>query len=649
MAKDSWPNGVTSWNDTVKFAQLVFGKDVKCENYSERLPHPSNKSFLLFAKGACGEGTPLFQVADLVEPQLEEICSYEKHTRFNTQRPNKSQQMLGSDNSTIHYWSAQLTRAPCTCRSVFGADAHQKHVQTCSDVWTAGGRFAKLWEATLLENSKIFGKQTARPIWLDKTWQAVWNWNDHNQGHGIVLHADESETYSSLDPITSLSFGRGGVLTLSAKKSQAFKMLFQEDGDALVMAGNFQEEFWHGVPERSRWNELRTLPLYDAMQAWEKAGFDYEVQLHEMAKKGEKHVRVNCTMRWHATHWEGCPNSHVSGTQPDCTGTVRTSKIPPDNVAGNLSLAGFKRSTSTADIADDSSSVKTPRSLDSQSMELVQSLLGLLDLSGQVPMARTVIAGIPVIGSKGVHDEGLAMIEEQMLECRARLFRASQMLAEYGEKLAAKVDYKSLNAMALAARQRRIMQRHLGTFHTKTDGHWLIETDIDPNQNRLTQQGCGCYHKYLVSHQCLELALEALCPIKMAARQEIAIDLGKLPHGSFPRQLQRRQQIDKRHRRADLGLETVCIEANSVLVVKALELSYIRTPGQGKRLLSRRSVWELLLQEVPLQDIKFSLQKGIRTLLEHLRTLDVARDRCDRAEGDSASAQYDIWIWLRVV
>ena len=425
MAQDSWPNGVTSWNDTVKFAQLVFGKDVKFENYSERLPHPSNKSFLLFAKGACGEGTPLYEVADLVEPQLEEICSYEKNIRRNTQRPNKSQQMLGSDNSTIHYWSAQLTRAPCTCRSVFGADAHQKHAQTCSDIWKAGGRFAKLWEATLLENLKMFGKQTPRPIWLDKTWQAVWNWNDHNQGHGIVLHADESETYSSLDPITSLSFGRGGVLTLSAKKSQAFKMLFQEDGDALVMAGNFQEEFWHGVPERSRWKDLRTLPLYDAMQAWEKAGFDYEVQLHEMAKDGEKHVRVNCTMRWHATHWEGCPNRHVRGTQPVSTGTVRTSKSSPDNVAGNLSLAGFKRSTSTADIADDSSSVKTPRSLDSQSMELVQSLLGLVDMSGQVPMARTLIAGIPLIGSKGVHDEGLATIEEQMLECRARLFKAS--------------------------------------------------------------------------------------------------------------------------------------------------------------------------------------------------------------------------------
>ena len=81
-------------------------------------------------------------------------------------------------------------------------------------------------------------------------WQAVWNWNDHNQGHGIALHPDECDTYSSWDPITSFSFGHGGVLTLSDRKAAASKMLFQADGDALVMAGDFQSEFWHGVPER---------------------------------------------------------------------------------------------------------------------------------------------------------------------------------------------------------------------------------------------------------------------------------------------------------------------------------------------------------------------------------------------------------------
>ena len=45
MAKNSWPSGVTSWDDTVKFAQLVFSTQIRVGDYSDRLPHPSHKSF----------------------------------------------------------------------------------------------------------------------------------------------------------------------------------------------------------------------------------------------------------------------------------------------------------------------------------------------------------------------------------------------------------------------------------------------------------------------------------------------------------------------------------------------------------------------------------------------------------------------------
>ena len=131
MAKHSWPYGVTSWNDTVKFAQLVFGTHVNFEDYSQRLPHPSNKSFLLFAKGACGKDTPLYQVPYLIARQLEEIRVFEEF-RGNHARPTKSQQMLQGSGGHTYYWTAQLTRAPCTCRTSFGADKHMKHAPTCS-------------------------------------------------------------------------------------------------------------------------------------------------------------------------------------------------------------------------------------------------------------------------------------------------------------------------------------------------------------------------------------------------------------------------------------------------------------------------------------------------------------------------------------
>ena len=315
MAKHSWPNGVTSWDDTVKFAQFVFGEKVSVEDYSHRLPHPSKRSFLLFAKGACGPGTPFHEIGQLIEPHMEEVKQYELSVRYNNQRPQKSQQMLGSDNWRVHYWSTQLTRTPCTCRSGFGADSHQKHVPTASDMWPSGERFAKLWNVTLQKNFESFGDWRKRPIWLDKMWQAVWNWNDHNQGHGIALHADECDTYSSSDPITSFSFGHGGVLTLSDRKAAGpSKMLFQEDGDALVMACEFQSEFWHGVPERASWSVLRSRSMFDEMQVWEQLGLVAEIKRHKKAVDGEQHVRKNCTIRWHATHWENCP-SQCHGNQ----------------------------------------------------------------------------------------------------------------------------------------------------------------------------------------------------------------------------------------------------------------------------------------------------------------------------------------------
>ena len=116
----------------MKFAQLLFGVDVAFENYAERLPHRSNKSFLLFAKGACAEGRPFFEIGDFIAPQLEEIQRWEQNVRNNNARPTKSQQMLNADGWTVYYWSAQVTRAPCLCRTSFGADAHQKHVPTSS-------------------------------------------------------------------------------------------------------------------------------------------------------------------------------------------------------------------------------------------------------------------------------------------------------------------------------------------------------------------------------------------------------------------------------------------------------------------------------------------------------------------------------------
>ena len=142
-----------------------------------------------------------------------------------------------------------MTRPPCVCRSFFGSDAHHRAVPTVADGWSSGKEFLKIWNAALARRYEYYFRRRDRPVWLDKSWQLVWNWIDRNRDHGIALHPDNCDTYNSRDPITSLAFGHGGVLTLGVHIGKPpAPMLFQEDGDVVMMAGQFQKEFCHGAP-----------------------------------------------------------------------------------------------------------------------------------------------------------------------------------------------------------------------------------------------------------------------------------------------------------------------------------------------------------------------------------------------------------------
>ena len=124
-------------------------------------------------------------------------------------------------------------------------------------------------------------------------------------------------------------------MTLGSHKGiMPTKMLFQEDGDALVMAGEFHSEFVHGVPPHSTWSKLQSQAMCTAMKDWEKNGVEMEISMHESAPAGAQHVRMNCTIRWHTTHKPGCPVhvgqgfTGVHGTQPVVTGAVCASDDP---------------------------------------------------------------------------------------------------------------------------------------------------------------------------------------------------------------------------------------------------------------------------------------------------------------------------------
>ena len=76
------------------------------------------------------------------------------------------------------------------------------------------------------------------------------------------------------------------------------------------------------------------LPMHTGMEEWEKVGLDREMSMHEAAAPGAKHVRMNCTIRWHTKHHSGCPmhvgqgSKDVHGTKPVVTGAVRMSEDP---------------------------------------------------------------------------------------------------------------------------------------------------------------------------------------------------------------------------------------------------------------------------------------------------------------------------------
>jgi len=135
----SWPTRVTSRNDALDFAKLICGPKARIEDYKCRLPHQSEKSFLLVVRGGCKTG-PLSNIGECIEQLLDEVKAKESEKNF--QHPEKAIKVRGSKGArTVYYHSAQLSCNPCTCRSSFGADSDQSHIPTSSSFWEAGKKF----------------------------------------------------------------------------------------------------------------------------------------------------------------------------------------------------------------------------------------------------------------------------------------------------------------------------------------------------------------------------------------------------------------------------------------------------------------------------------------------------------------------------
>ena len=139
--------------------------------------------------------------------------------------------MLSRSGKKVYYYSCQVTKDPCTCRSIFGADAHHSVIPTCSSLWTSGDEFKQRFDAVLRENYGFFRGHDILPVWFEKTWQPPTQPFSFNRSgtetstigtmasHHIVITVRHTRMENG-DPITSFSFGRGGILSCTSSASQ---------------------------------------------------------------------------------------------------------------------------------------------------------------------------------------------------------------------------------------------------------------------------------------------------------------------------------------------------------------------------------------------------------------------------------------------
>ena len=124
--------------------------------------------------------------------------------------------------------------------------------------------------------------------------------------------------------------------------------------------------------------------------------------------------------------------------------------------------------------------------------------------------------------------------------------------------------------------------------------------------------------------------------------------LVKLPVDPLPDHVTCAKRDERRAKQCGTKLlgRGVCeVKKDAVLLVKAFEIGFAQENEKSKRLLTQSSSWSTLREKVPLEVIVQNLKCGIQRRLQHLRTLDVHRDLCDRA-SELVEGRYDIWIWM---
>ena len=241
----SWPLGVTSLEDMIHFSETLFGK-CEIENLltdTDFDGHPG--CHFIRVKGACNQGDWMEFPGLINEAMKATVEIYE--------RPDIIQvkSKVAGATRARQYDTLQVTPSTCTCRVFFGGDGHHK-LQTSSSATTATQTMANRLMAKFKPTTERWTEN--QPGYHAKAFHLVLN--KYHRNDSIDPHQDLSTTYDGRNPITSLSYGRGSILTIQDSNKpgkQQTALYYQFPGDAIIMSGDFNLKFWHGVPAVDSW------------------------------------------------------------------------------------------------------------------------------------------------------------------------------------------------------------------------------------------------------------------------------------------------------------------------------------------------------------------------------------------------------------
>ena len=144
------------------------------------------------------------------------------------------------------------------------------------------------------------------PVYFDKQFDVLWNDTDYNLGHRIAFHSDHvTGSYSSHDPITTLSWGCTGVLVLkpSGRNRCDQHLIVTRHGDVFIMGGEFRKYFLRAEPPVSQWQTLLDEHRCQ-LQLWEIAAMEVEIAQLGVDQLSVPRTRHNITIRWHHQHFQ---------------------------------------------------------------------------------------------------------------------------------------------------------------------------------------------------------------------------------------------------------------------------------------------------------------------------------------------------------